>query len=595
MSAAALDWLDDLPEPEILEAGREWGQPSLFGAPSTLPLAAGVTPRDYKLTWYQAEAKSATELALETNRSAMIVMATGTGKTRTFGSIAGDWPGNVLVLCHRDELVHQARLDLEMITGEQVEVEQAHLRASSTCRIVVGSTDTVKQKSRLERFGPDRFSLVICDEFHHYLAKTYRRPIDFFKNAKLIGVTATPDRGDEKALGTLIDEVSYVFDIQSGIDQGYLVPIDVREVNVESIDISGVGTSGGDLIAAQLDDVMLKSAASIVSETLKYEPGRQGIVFLPGVKSAELTAELFNKAVPGSACFISGATDIDERRELIRRFKAGEFRYLCNCMIATEGFDAPTVSLIVQGRPTKSRALYAQMAGRGTRVLPGIVHHIPGPEGAAERRAAIAASAKPNMVVLDFVGNAGAHKLVNPVDLLGGDYTEAEVKEAKKKLKEDGGGDVAKALAAARAGLARIAQAAKVRATSSMRSIDPFGNLGERRTDPVEMRFGRKAMTQGQRDFLLRGGVKEKELEGMSRADAHRLQQIICDRRELGLSSYAQARTLKMVGVDASKVPFKQASEAVGYVLRQWDQKLPVDGRWVEALCGRRREPGEEG
>jgi hypothetical protein len=235
------------------------------------------------------------------------------------------------------------------------------------------------------------------------------------------------------------------------------------------------------------------------------------------------------------------------------------------------------------------------MAGRGTRVLPGIVHHIPGPEGAAERRAAIAGSGKPNMVVLDFVGNAGAHKLVNPVDLLGGDFTEPEIKEAKKKLKELGGGDVAKALQAARAELARIAAAAKVRTSSTSRVVDPFGNLGMARTDPVEMRFGRKAMTQGQRDFLLRGGVKEKELVGMSRADAHRLQQIICDRREAGLASYAQARTLRMVGIDATNVSTQRASEGVRYVLGQWDRKLPVNGAHVNALIGRMRDAGEEG
>lgn len=594
-----LDWLDDLPEPEVLPSPGKWQQPSLFGAHPELPLAPGAKGRDYGLRWYQQEAKEAVEARLQTCRSTLAVMATGTGKTRLFGAVASDWDGNVLVLAHRDELVHQARRDLEAITGEVVEIEQADLTASLSARIVVGSTDTVKQQKRLDRFGKDRFQLVIPDEFHHYTARTYRRILDFFDRAKIFGVTATPDRGDRKALGQIADSVAYVFDIQQAIEQGYLVEVLAHEVTLGEIDVSGVGVSGGDLVAAQLDEVMLKACAGIVSETLRYEPDRQGIAYLPGVKSAELVAELFNRHTPGSCGFVSGATPKEERREMFRAFKEGQLKYISNCMVATEGTDLPTASLIIQGRPTKSRALHTQISGRGMRVLPGVVDHVHGRDGAEERRRLIAASAKPDCIILDFVGNSGKHKLVTAADVLGGKYTEDEVTEAKKKLKT--GGNVQEALEAARRELNRIATAAKVKASSVRKQVDPFGAFNMVREHDPLLTAGYKAMTMGQRDFLLKAGVKEKELEGMSRADAQRLQGAITIRRSKGLASYAQMRTLKMVGVTQANVSYRKAKEVLDYVFPIWhaqragDKSRAVDPAVIESIVHRERVVGEEG
>ena len=575
MSSAALaSLLDDLPEPE-------------------LTLAPGVVPRDYGLRWYQTEQKAAVELALQTNRSCLLVAATGTGKTRTFSAIAGDWPGNVLVLCHRDELVHQARADLERITGEAVEIEQGQLRASARARIVVGSIDSVKRQNRLDRFGADRFSLVITDEGHHYTAKTYRRPLEFFKNAKLLGVTATPDRGDEKALGQIFEEVAYVYDIQQGIDDGYLVQVRAHEVTLGEIDISGVKVQGGDLSAAMLDDAMLKACGGIVSETMRYEPTRQGIVFLPGVRSAELCAQLFNKACPGSACFISGGTPVDERRQLVADFRAGVYRYLCNCMIATEGFDAPAASLIVQGRPTKSRALYAQMVGRGTRVLPGVVDHIQGQERAEDRRDAVTASQKPDMVILDFVGNSGRHKLITAADVLGGNYSAPEIELAKKKTKE--GGNVGAALEAARKELQRIAQAAKVKASSTIHEVDPFGVLGmKRETNQTDLRFGYRPMSDGQRGFLERAGLKEKELLNLSKPEAQRLIGCIIKRRDLGLATYAQTKLLASHGVTERNISFSKASEALTHIIARQRAGHGPDIGALDGILHRQRQPGDD-
>jgi superfamily II DNA or RNA helicase len=832
-------------------------------------LAPGVKARDYGLRWYQGNGKSAVEASLEVNRSCVVVMATGLGKTRLGGAIAGDWPGNVLWLAHRDELIQQARADLERITGEMVEIEQGQTRASSRARIVVGSVDTVKRQNRLDRYGSDRFQLVIADECfpagtmvdgrpierilpgekvwsfdhgtgmmsrrrvvrlfkkaipsmwrlwygashvdctenhpvfvkgkgyveakslvpgdllcvrhpvhvrgrdggsgaedllqgvsvldllgsygahepdprlganeneqpdaprgqqgtdggdtltyraqaqgsrgereraypgaraslegargrvdggagypdmsaqgqrisfslqggfgsqwndgrggsgrrqpchdrpegpgqeergllawvgvdrveslepssshgdfvynlevegshtyfandvlvhncHHYTAATYRRPLDFFAGAKLIGLTATPDRGDEKALGQIFDDVAFVFDIQNGIEQGYLVPLRAHTVEVKSLDISGVATQAGDLVAAQLDEVMLKACAGIVSETLKYEPNRQGIVFMPGVKSAELAAQLFNRSKPGSASFVSGMTDPDERRDIVKAFREGRTQYLCNCQIASEGFDAPGCSMIVQGRPTKSRALAAQMVGRGTRVLPGIVEHLDGEHRAAERQAAIAASAKPDMVVLDFVGNCGRHTLVTPADILGGNYSEAEVTLAKKKTK--GGGDVLKALEEARAQLRRIAEKAAIKASSVRTEVDPFGVFHIKR-DEGDVRFGRQPMTQGQYEYLDRMGVKPDQLNQMSKAEASRLISTAKVRRDHGLCTFKQMRLLQQNGVTDIQVGFEKATEALDYIFKTRREGGKPDPAQLDAIIHRQREPGED-
>lgn len=584
VTAAASNWFDDLPDDEPTFQLESPGR--------ILPVyAPGVSPRDYGLRWYQVEGKAAVESSLEVNRSCLVVMATGLGKTRLGGAIAGDWPGNVLWLAHRDELIQQARDDLERITGEMVEVEQGQQRASSRARIVVGSVDTVKRQNRLDRYGEDRFSLVIVDEAHHYTAATYRRPLDFFKGAKLLGLTATPDRGDEKALGQIFDDVAFVFDIQNGIEQGYLVPIRAHTVEMKEIDISGVKTQAGDLVAAQLDEVMLKACAGIVSETIRYEPTRRGIGFMPGVKSAELAAQLCNKAKPGSASFVSGATPQDERRDLVRAFKEGRTQYLWNCMIATEGFDAPNCSLIIQGRPTKSRALYAQMAGRGTRVPAGLVESMDGQERAGERRAAIAASPKPDMVLLDFVGNAGKHSLISAADILGGNYSEAEVTLAKKRTKA--GGDVLEALETARAELRRIAEKAAIMASSIRREVDPFGVFHIKR-DEGEPRFGRQPMTQGQYDYLKRMGLGEVSLAQISKADASKLIATAKIRRDHNLCTFKQMRLLQQNGVTDTTVSFGNATLALNYIFqtrREGNKPAPEE---LDRIIHRQREPGEE-
>jgi superfamily II DNA or RNA helicase len=547
----------------------EWAQASLFTPlpPKPIreqPLAPGVKARDYGLRWYQEEAKDAVFRSLSEHQSCLVVKATGLGKSRLLAAIAGDWEGDVLVLAHRDELIRQNAATLEQITGEQVEIEQADQRASSRARIVMASVMTVKSKARMDRLGKDRFSLIITDEAHHGTSVSYRKVYDFYSSAKHLGVTATPDRSDEKALGQIFEDVAYCMDIREGIEAGYLVPIIGRHCDIAEVDISGVDTSNGDLVAGQLDEAMLKGVEGIVKQTLEHYPDRRGPCFFPGVKSAEFAAQRFNALRPGSAVFVSGKTPEDERREAVRDFKEGRYQYFCNVGIAIEGFDDPSSDMVVHGCPTKSRSRHAQMSGRGTRCL-AKVDSVPGREGSQKRRALIASSAKPNTVLLDFVGNVGRHTLCSPEDLLGGSFTEEEVALAKKKAKA--GGDVLQNLQAARDELRRVAMKAQSQVKATISTVDPFQLLdipdGE---DTVSLRFGYRPATEGQRAALLKMGLKEGDLSTVSRSSASKLLDERGRRIEQGLASFKQLRALSKYGITDKSLTFEAAKGAMDYI-----------------------------
>lgn len=552
-----------------------------------------------KLRYYQKDCVRSIFEALEEDRATLAVLATGLGKTEIFSHVAKEFEGSVLILAHRDELVEQAKLRLERMTGEFVEVEKASRTSSESTRIVVGSVQSMSGESRLKEFDPDRFDLIICDEAHHYVAKTYRRPLEYFANAKVLGVTATPDRADELALGLIFESPAYIMDIKDGIDAGYLVDVKGETVHVDEIDLSNVQRSGKDLNIKDLDMAMCKAVEPIVRETLKYEPDRQGIVFLPGVRSAQYTAEKFNSLIPNSAVCIHGGTEANERRQMVERFKQGAIKYLCNCMIATEGFDAPATSLIVQARPTKSRSLCAQMVGRGTRVLPNTVEHLEGAELAEQRREAIAGSDKPDCMILDFVGNSGKHSLMSPVDVLAGNYDEDVVERAKKKMEREGGGSISEALMQAKMELQQLkATAAATRKAivkSRSQAFDPFALL---QMDPDEGppfagRFGERPATDKQEAMLKKRGVWQ---DGMSKTAASRMIGAVMKRQDLGLATPKQLKILQQYGVNQLDVSFAGAGRGMTYLNSTgWGKRTAIDRSTLMRLVTGERQPGEEG
>ena len=382
--------------------------------------------------------------------STLLVLPTGCGKTVVFAElIRRISPTRVMVLAHRSELIYQAKAKIEQISGAVVEIEMADQVSGNhmftPARVIVSSVQTQqsgpKGKERMLRFNPMDFGLVIVDEAHHSAAKGYRKILDHYKknpNLKVLGVTATPDRTDELALGEIFKSVAYDYEIINAIHDGYLVPIDQQFVIVHGMDFSNVKTTAGDLNKSDLAAVMEneKNMQGVAAASLQIIGDKRTLVFTASVKQAETLANIFNRSREGMADWVCGETDKQARIQKLKDFESGRTQVICNCGVLTEGYDNPAVEIVIMARPTKSRSLYAQMAGRGTRSLTGLID---GLETAEERKAAIAASSKPSLLIVDFVGNSGRHKLMTAADILGGKSSEEAIELAIVKAQERGG------------------------------------------------------------------------------------------------------------------------------------------------------------
>src|SRR5215472_576959 len=403
-----------------------------------------------KLRPYQSAAAEAVFKEWLENDSTLVVMPTGGGKTILFADVIRRvFPRRALVIAHREELIFQARDKIQRVTGLQADVEMGDYKADGglfdSSRVVVSTIQTQCSGGdgggRMGKFDPQRFGVLIIDEAHHATSPTYRRVIDYYRSnatLKVLGVTATPDRADEEALGQVFQSVAYDYEVQDAIHDGWLVPIEQQMVHVEGLDYSGIRTTAGDLNGGDLAAVMEaeKNLQQMTSASLSIIGQRRALVFTASVKAAELTAEIFNRHRSGMAAWVCGKTDREDRRRTLAEFADGKVQVVCNCGVLTEGFDDPGVEVVIMGRPTKSRSLYSQMVGRSTRPLPGVVD---GPETAEARKAAIGASAKPSCLVVDFVGNAGKHKLVTSADILGGKFSEEALERAVARVKIAGG------------------------------------------------------------------------------------------------------------------------------------------------------------
>lgn len=469
-----------------------------------------------KLRDYQERAVDGTFAAWDEGRSALVVLPTGCGKTIVFASVIqrlladGGKKARVLVLAHREELIAQAKDKIAaVVPSARIGIEMAELKANDFFgqppEVVVSSVQTQNsgKPPRMEKFAPKDFAAVIVDEAHHAIAKTYRRVIDwFFKGnpaCKLLGVTATPDRKDEAALGSVFERVACDYGIADAISDGWLVPIRQQLVSVESLDYSGIRTCGGDLNQKDLAEVMEQeeNLQRIAAPTLEIVGNRRAIVFAASVKQAERLAEILNRGSGKLADWISGETPKDVRRDKLERFKRGELRYMVNVGVLTEGFDDAGVDVVVMARPTKSRALYAQMAGRATRPAAEVAARLGEVEvegegeqrtdASALRRKMIAESSKPTCLIVDFVGNSGRHKLISSIDILGGRYDYEVVARAKEKMKSKGAAngeeasDVSEALETAKreieaekAEIERKRKLVLAKAKYVTRAVDPF-------------------------------------------------------------------------------------------------------------------------
>lgn len=333
----------------------------------------------------------------------LLVLPTGTGKTIVFASVAADQVragDRVLILAHRGELLEQAADKLQRSTGLVSAVE----KAESTCldswfRVVVGSVQTLQRTARLERFPRDYFGTIIIDEAHHAITDGYRRILDYFSGAKVLGVTATPDRGDMRNLGEVFDSLAFEYKLTDAIKEGYLCKIMAQTIPLQ-LDITSVTMSGGDYAVGDLGTALDPYLEQIAAEMARRCKSRKTVVFLPLIKTSQKFRDLLN-TYGFRAAEVNGQSD--DRRQVLADFDAGKYNVLCNSMLLTEGWDCPSVDCVVVLRPTKVRSLYSQMVGRGTRLSPG----------------------KTDLLLLDFLWMTDKHELCRPADLVCEDRTVA--------------------------------------------------------------------------------------------------------------------------------------------------------------------------
>ena len=402
---------------------------------------------------YQNAAVEGAFKAWEENASTLIVLPTGLGKTVVFSEIVRRMqPVRSIVIAHREELIFQAAEKIERVTGVAGGIEMGENHATGFFGepppYVVSTVQTQCSGGdgggRMTKFLPEDFGLVVIDEAHHATSATYKRVIKYYRqnpNCKILGVTATPDRADEEALGQVFDSVAYEYQILQAIRSGWLVPIQQQMVTVGSMDFSGIKTTAGDLNQGELAEVMEeeRNLQAVAQPSVEICGDKRAIVFAATVKQAERISEIINRYKPDTASWICGKTDKDDRRRILKDFKDGRLQFVVNVGVLTEGFDDSGVEVIVMARPTKSRALYAQMAGRGTRPHDTVAGLLGGCTTDAERCAMIANSVKPSCLIVDFCGNAGRHKLVSSADILGGNISDDVAEAVAAKIRENGG------------------------------------------------------------------------------------------------------------------------------------------------------------
>lgn len=346
---------------------------------------------------YQQEAKDAIFEQWDNGvKKTLLVLPTGCGKTVVFAKVTEDCvrQGNrVLILAHRGELLDQAADKLMKTTGLGCALE----KAENTClgswfRVVVGSVQTLMRQKRLDQFPEDFFDTIIIDEAHHCISDSYQKVLKHFLDAQILGVTATPDRGDMQNLGQFFESLAYEYTLPKAIKEGYLTPIKALTIPLK-IDMSSVSVQTGDFKASDIGTALDPYLEGIAEEMKKYCSDKKTVVFLPLVKTSQKFRDLLNEH-GFQAAEVNGNSQ--DRAEILADFETGKYNVLCNSMLLTEGWDCPSVDCIVVLRPTKVRSLYCQMVGRGTRLFPG----------------------KDHLLLLDFLWHTERHELCHPASLI---------------------------------------------------------------------------------------------------------------------------------------------------------------------------------
>jgi superfamily II DNA or RNA helicase len=354
---------------------------------------------------YQAEAIKALISGWQgANNRLAVVLPTGAGKTVVFANLISELllqlnGQRALVIAHREELIEQAAAKIRAVRPDlRVGIVKAERDEHQDADVIVASIQTLAVQRRREAIRD--IGVVIVDECHHAAANSYMTVLEHFgawRGLPTAGFTATMTRTDG-GLADVWQDVVFTLDILEMIEDGYLCDVRGKRIVVDGLDLDAVKTRAGDLQDGQLGQALDDSgAAQVVAKAYaEHAPGRAGVVFTPTVATAQSMADAFTTSgIPAAA--IWGDMPKDDRAAVLSRYKAGAVQVLTNCMVLTEGFDAPWTSCAVIARPTKSAGLYCQMAGRALRLHEG----------------------KKDALILDVMGASTRHKLASIVDLTG--------------------------------------------------------------------------------------------------------------------------------------------------------------------------------
>src|SRR5467141_120904 len=365
--------------------------------PTSMSQARRLTPRPYQ---YEAVAALLAATARGVQRP-LLVLPTGTGKTIVFALLVQRRGGRSLILAHRDELIQQAVDKLRLVDPTlPLGIVQAE-RDELTAPTVVASVQTLSRRPRLARLVPD-FQTIVIDEAHHALAPTYRRILDYCRAGRpdgplVVGVTATPERGDHHSLREVFEGIVYQKTLLEMMQAGYLVDLRALQVLLQA-DFDALRTPHGDFVEAELETLLLaaNAPAQVLAAFQAHAADRKALLFTPTVALAYAMAATFRTAgIPAEA--LDGTTPLATRRAILQRLHSGVTRVVANCAVLTEGFDEPSIDCIIVARPTQSLPLYQQMLGRGTRIYPG----------------------KTDCLILDVVGVSTRHTLHTAATLFG--------------------------------------------------------------------------------------------------------------------------------------------------------------------------------
>lgn len=485
-----------------------------------------------KLRPYQQDAVDSVLLEWTVRQRTLLVMPTGTGKTIVFAKIIEQCVrsgGRALVLAHRGELLEQAADKIVKVTGLGCAVEKAAETAiGDWSRVTVGSVQTLMRESRLERHPKTYYTHIIVDEAHHALADSYQRILQHFSTAKVLGVTATPDRGDQRNLGAYFESLAFEYAMPEAIHDGYLSRISAQTIPLE-LDLTQVRTTNGDYNVGDVGHALEPYLNQIAHEIATVAKDRKTVVFLPLIQTSQKMRDaLLSHGI--SAGEVHGESP--DRRKILTAFDRGDFQALCNSMLLTEGWDCPSVDCIVCLRPTRIRSLYAQIIGRGTRIHPG----------------------KSNLLLLDFLWLTSRHDLVRPAHLVA--TSEEVARKMTQQLENGAPVDLQDLKREAEEEVLHEREASLIKQLEEQRRkkrrlVDPlqyaFSAMDARLTDYVPaFPWEQEQSTQEQRERIEQRGIFAPS--DMCSGQATALLQSLDDRVKKGLATPKQMRFLEQRG-----------------------------------------------